>query len=179
MEKAKLRHDRHIAGRNFEKGDKVWLVIKARKKGITSSIAHKYDGTYTVLGVMNNGANNLIKHDGKRSRAKTVNRNQLRICRTRMNTSKDKDNKVITVNDDESKTTNNTIKPKSVKRKLVNTKNDDNIAQTVAKQRGRPRKVIEQTNKETKTNDAAQTSSNNTLRTGYNLRRRKTSVKVS
>ena len=57
MDKAKLRHDRQIAGRNFQKGDKVWLLIKARKKGITSSIAHRYDGAYTVLESMNSVRN--------------------------------------------------------------------------------------------------------------------------
>ena len=67
------------------------FVIKARKKGIITRIAQKNDGAYTVLGVMNNGVNYLIKNNGKRSRAKTVNRNQFRIYRTRMNTSKAKE----------------------------------------------------------------------------------------
>ena len=84
MDKAKLRHDRSVVGCNFKKNDKVWLLIKKRKKGITSSIAQKFEGPYTVLNVINNGSNYIIKHDGKRSRAKTVNRSQLRICRTRV-----------------------------------------------------------------------------------------------
>jgi hypothetical protein len=79
MDKAKLRHDRQIAGCNFKKGDKVWLLFQSRLKGITSSIAPRHSVSYTVLEFLNNGTNYIIKHDAKRSRAKTVNRRQLRL----------------------------------------------------------------------------------------------------
>jgi hypothetical protein len=57
MNKAKYSHDRQIAECNFKKGDKVWLLFQSRNKGITSSIAPKHSGSFTVLEVLNNGTN--------------------------------------------------------------------------------------------------------------------------
>jgi len=105
MNKAKIRHDRNVVGCNFKKGDKVWKLIESRKKGITSSIAAKQDGPYTIIEILNNGQDYIIKQDNKRSRPKTINRSKLRICRTRINESKSNNQTTITIND----TTDNNI----------------------------------------------------------------------
>ena len=152
MQKAKLRHDRHIAGCNFNKGDKVWLLIQSRKKGITSSIAPKHNGPYTILEVLNNNANYIIKQDNKRSRAKTVNRNQLRLCRSRVDTNY-KTKPQITIDTSNVDIKNETEARKSIeKQKVEKPANDDNSK----KRRGRPRKTVN-----SNTTDTADQTTNN------------------
>ena len=136
MEKAKFRHDRSVVGCNFRKNDKVWLLIKKRKKGITSSIAKKFEGPYTVLNVLNSGSNYVIKHDGKRSRAKTVNRSQLRICRTRIKETFEQ--QTIVKIEDETSERNNILNNEigNLNRGSKETNNET----VIKRKRGRPRK---------------------------------------
>ena len=129
MNKAKLRHDRVITGCNFKKGDKVWLLIEARKKGITTSIAQKHEGPFTVIDVLNNGVDYIIKQDNKRSRPKTVHRSKLRIARCRvLHVTQTKTNSAIKIKNN---TQDHTITPSNSKtRKRKDTLTYANIEPT-------------------------------------------------
>jgi hypothetical protein len=131
MNKAKIRYDRTTTGCNFKKGDKVWKLIETRKKGITASIAAKQDGPYSIIEVLNNGQNYIIKQDNKRGRPKTVNRCKLRICRTRPDINNTNPTPIIVIPDDEASS-----KPEPAQ--LINSNLNTN--NTSPKKRGRPRK---------------------------------------
>ena len=161
MEKAKFRHDRKVVGCNFQKSDKVWLLIKKHKKGITSSIANKFEGPYTIVDILDNGIDYIIKHDRKRARAKTINRSQLRLCRSRIQTSTTSP-KYIKV---EESTQENNINPQQE----TNKSNTKTVKQH--KKRGRPPKQ----NKNVGTEPSPQLIE---PKTGYNLRKRKTTSKI-
>ncbi len=137
------------------KGDKVQLFIQSRKKGSTSSIAPKHSGSYTVLEVLNYGTNYIIKNDAKRSRAKIVNRRQLRLCRTRIDLDKKYQPNIIDITKDinDEITITKTSKFKSTKpiitkqaTKIDNPQSQQNSEIIIKKKRGRPKKQIAEKN---------------------------------
>ncbi len=116
---------------------------------------HTHSGSYTVLEVSNNGTNYIIKHDAKRSRAKTVNRRQLRLCRSRIDLNQKYQPTIIdiTKNINDETTTTQTSEFKSTKPRITKqaTQTDSPISQhnseiIIKKKRGRPKKQIAEKN---------------------------------
>ncbi|GFW04467.1 hypothetical protein TNCV_878361 [Trichonephila clavipes] len=52
-EKIKTRYDTKATGHQFKEGDKVWLYNPTRRKGLSPKLQSHWDGSYTILKIIN------------------------------------------------------------------------------------------------------------------------------
>jgi hypothetical protein len=137
-EKAQLNNKRVLAGCNFNVGDEVWYLNEKKKKNINKSLQNKFIGPYTIISILDNHINYIIKADNKKSKSITVHRSKLKRCSSRKIEPKIKQ-KSITIVDHSL----NNEKP-SAKLKDHITKPQTLKLNNVAppKKRGRPKKII-------------------------------------
>ena len=48
IDKARIRHERQVAGCEFKRGDKVWCLNQKKKKGKSISLQHIFLGPFTT-----------------------------------------------------------------------------------------------------------------------------------
>jgi hypothetical protein len=84
IEKAQLNTKRVLAGCNFNVGDKVWYLNEKKKKNINKSLQNKFIGPYTIISILDNHINYIIKADNKKSKPITVHRSKLKRCISRI-----------------------------------------------------------------------------------------------
>jgi len=84
IEKAQLNTKRVLAGCNFNVGDEVWYLNEKKKKNINKSLQNKFIGPYTIISILDNHINYIIKADNKKSKPITVHRSKLKKCISRI-----------------------------------------------------------------------------------------------
>ena len=147
IEKAQLNTKRVLAGCNFNIGDKVWYLNEKKKKNINKSLQNKFIGPYTIISILDNHINYIIKADNKKSKSITVHRSKLKKCISRVIESKIKQKSISIV--DNSLNNDKTSTKLTKDRTLKNVKPDINKNGELLKKRGRPKKTSNTTSSNT------------------------------
>ena len=77
MDKAKIRHDRHIRADTFKVNDRVMKLIDQHKPGTIKAFHEKWKGPYRIIEKINE-SNYVIKLPGDKARKQVVNKVKLK-----------------------------------------------------------------------------------------------------